>query len=118
MAKLVFVATHGPDDLERATLPWAISTAALASDHEVHMYMQGPAVEFIKKGGAVGLRHEPFPALAELIELFLEAEGKLYACAPCLAARNIKDKDLIDGVEIVGGAAMIGQALDAKVFTY
>ena len=118
MAKLVFISTHGADDTERASLPWAMATASLASGHEVHMYLQGPAVELIKKGGAAGLQHEPFPSLEELIELFLEADGHLYGCAPCLQSRKLKAEDLIDGVSIAGGAAMVEQCLDAKVFTY
>jgi predicted peroxiredoxin len=120
MAKLVFISTHGADDVERASLPWALATASLASGHEVHMYLQGPAVELLKKdGGADGLQHEPFPPLAELIELFLEADGNLYGCAPCLQSRNLKQEDLLDGVRIVGGAAMVDQCLSAdKVFTY
>ncbi len=120
MAKLVFISTHGPDDVERASLPWALATASLASGHEVHMYLQGPAVELLKReGGAQGLQHEPFPALDELIELFLEAEGHLYGCAPCLQSRSLVQDDLLDGVKIVGGAAMVDQCLSAdKVFTY
>ncbi len=120
MAKLVFISTYGADDVERASLPWALATASLASDHEVHMYLQGPAVELLKKeGGAQGLRHEPFPALADLIELFQDAEGHLYGCAPCLQARNLKAEDLIDDVKIVGGAAMVDTCLTAdNVFTY
>ena len=71
MAKLVFISTFGADDVERASLPFALATASLASGHEVHMYLQGPAVE------------------------------------------------LLDGVQIVGGAAMVEQCLTAdKVFTY
>ncbi len=120
MAKLVFISTYGADDVERASLPWALATASLASDHEVHMYLQGPAVELLKKeGGAQGLQHEPFPALADLIELFQDAEGHLYGCAPCLQSRNLKAEDLIDDVKIVGGAAMVDTCLTAdKVFTY
>jgi len=84
------------------------------------MYLQGPAVELLKKDGdADSLQHEPFPSLGELISLFLEAEGHLYGCAPCLQSRSLKQEDLLDGVQIVGGAAMVDQCLTAdKVFTY
>ncbi len=120
MAKLVFISTHGADDVERASLPWALATASLAAGHEVHMYLQGPAVELLKKDGdADSLQHEPFPSLGELISLFLEAEGHLYGCAPCLQSRSLRQDDLLDGVQIVGGAAMVDQCLTAdKVFTY
>ncbi len=120
MAKLVFISTYGPDDVERASLPWALATASLASGHEVHMYLQGPAVELLKKeGGAQGLQHEPFPALDELIELFQEAEGHLYGCAPCLQSRKLTADDILEGVSIVGGAAMVDQCLSAdNVFSY
>jgi uncharacterized protein involved in oxidation of intracellular sulfur len=120
MAKLVFISTFGTDDVERASLPFALATASLASGHEVHVYLQGPGVELLKKDlDRHALQHAPFPSLGELIELFQEAEGLLYGCAPCLQSRNLKQEDLLDGVRIVGGAAMVDQCLSAdKVFTY
>ena len=120
MAKLVFISTIGADDVERASLPLALSTAALASGHEVHLYFQGPAVELLAKGcDRDSLQHAPFPSLGELLDLFIEAEGHLYGCAPCLQSRNLKQEDLLQGVRIVGGAAMVEQCLAAeKVFTY
>ena len=120
MAKLVFISTFGADDVERASLPFALATASLASGHEVHMYLQGPAVELLRKDmDRAALQHEPFPSLGELIDIFQEAEGFLYGCAPCLQSRNLKQEDLLDGVQIVGGAAMVDQCLNAdKVFTY
>jgi predicted peroxiredoxin len=36
-SKLVIVATHGPDDPERATIPFAMAVAAQASGIEVLM---------------------------------------------------------------------------------
>lgn len=120
MTKLVFISTFGADDVERASLPLALATAALASGHEVHLYFQGPAVELLEKNhDRDSLQHEPFPSLGELIEIFREAEGHLYGCAPCLQSRGLKQEDLLDGVRIVGGAAMVEQCLNAdKVFTY
>ncbi len=120
MAKLVFISTFGADDVERASLPLALATASLASGHEVHLYFQGPAVELLAKDfDRNALQHAPFPSLGELVDLFVEAEGSLYGCAPCLQSRNLKQEDLLEGVQIVGGAAMVEQCLDAaQVFTY
>jgi predicted peroxiredoxin len=118
MAKLVFISTWFTDNLERCTLPWAVATAAVAADNEVHLFLQGPAVNVIKKGATDGLQHEPFPALGELVELFVEAGGHLYACAPCLQSHKIEKSDMIDGVEIVGGMAMVEKSEGAQVFTY
>ena len=120
MAKLVFISTYGADDVERASLPLALATASLASGHEVHLYFQGPAVELLKADfDRDSLQHTPFPSLGELIEIFREMEGHLYGCAPCLQSRNLKQEDLLEGVQIVGGAAMVEQCLTAdKVFSY
>ena len=119
MAKLVFISTHGANDVERAALPWALATASLAVGHEVHVYLQGEAVELLKKGGAKGLKHGSFPPVEELMELFQEAEGYLYGCAPCLESRGLHAGDLIDDVKIVGGVAMVEECLTAdKVFSY
>ena len=44
--------------------------------------------------------------------------GKVFACVPCVEAREIKKEDYIDGVELAGATKLLAESVDAKVFTY
>ena len=47
--KLFILCTHGPEDAERATIPFAMATAAQASDVEVVMGFQAEGVKLATK---------------------------------------------------------------------
>src|SRR5688572_24982542 len=98
--KLVILATHGPEDPERATIPFVMACAALASEVEVVMGFQADGVRLMQKGVAEAIQAPEFPPLAKLLADFHELGGKSLVCAPCVKSRAIGDA-LVDGAEIV-----------------
>ena len=118
MSKVLFVSTHFDDNLEIATMPWAVGNAALAENKEVAIFLQGLSVREAKKGETKGLRFPPFPSLDTLREAFLEGGGKIYVCAPCLKAHAIEKEDLIEQAEVAGAAFLMQLAEGSIVFTY
>jgi len=48
------------------------------------------------------------------MELFREGGGKLYACEPCIRARNITAEDLLDSIKIVSAPTLVEGYLEAK----
>ena len=118
MSKVLLISTHFDDNLELATMPWAVGNAALAEEKEVTIFLQGLAVREAKQGEVKGLRFPPFPSLETLMSVFLEAGGKIYVCAPCMKAHVVDEKDLIEGAEIGGAAYLVELAEGASVFTY
>jgi predicted peroxiredoxin len=48
--KIVVFATHGPEDPERASLPFVCANAALAMDVQATIVLQGAGVLLAKKG--------------------------------------------------------------------
>ena len=63
--KLVIMVTHGPDDPERATIPFVMAGAALASDVEVVMGFQADGVPAHRGGRRETIEAPEFPPLAE-----------------------------------------------------
>ncbi|MEZ5714261.1 MAG: DsrE family protein [Paracoccaceae bacterium] len=118
MSKLVIVSTWGMDNLERATIPWVVASAGVASDQEVMMFLQASAVELVVKGAAESVQTDPFPAVSDLIEAVIEGGGSINCCGPCLVKRGLKEGDLIDGAHVVGAAYLIEQMEGAKVLSY
>jgi predicted peroxiredoxin len=104
--KLVIVASRGHDD-ERATVSWTIANGGLNAELEVTMFLVSAGIDLVRKGGADHVRMNPFdPPMKELIEGFLARGGKILACPPCAKVRGYTQEDLLDGVEIVGSAAL------------
>lgn len=110
--KLVIVCTHGPEDPERATIPFVLATAAQASDVEVTMGFQANAMLLVKKGCAEHVFAAGFPPLKELIDAYVEAGGELYLCGPCVSSRKLDSQtDFIPNSKVVNAATFV------KLFT-
>jgi predicted peroxiredoxin len=110
--KLVIVATHGPEDPERATIPFVMACAALASDVEVVIGFQADGVCLVHQGEAETVQAPEFPPLAKLLDDFRELGGTLLVCAPCVKSRGFTDS-LVAGAEIVAAARFVAEVTSA-----
>ncbi|MCX6054775.1 MAG: DsrE family protein [Chloroflexi bacterium] len=110
--KLAIVCTHGPEDPERATIPFVLATAAQASDVEVIMGFQATGMMLAQKGCAEHVFASGFPPLKELVDAYVEAGGELFLCGPCVTSRQFDPaNDFIKGSKVVNAATFV------KVFT-
>jgi len=111
--KIVIIGTHADENPEKATLPFVMANTALASDVEVVVALQSMAVYLAMKDYAKHVKAEGFPPLQELMESMLQLGGKLYICGPCIKARNISPKDLIEGITIINAPALVNEMIEA-----
>jgi predicted peroxiredoxin len=111
--KLVVMVTHGPDDPELATIPFAMAGAAVASDVEVVMGFQGDGCLLVKKGVAETVSAPEFAPLSQLLPTIQELGGKVLVCSPCIKKRGLTQHDLVDGAEIVAAARFVAEATSA-----
>ncbi len=118
--KILYISTHGKEDLERAAMPFVLGNAALAMDVQATVILQGEAVFVAKKGFVDDMpRGGGFPPIKKLIQDFVELGGKVWVCMPCIESRNIAENDLIEGAEITAGGQVNLAAIAADaVFTY
>jgi predicted peroxiredoxin len=112
--KLVFMVTHGPDDPERATIPFAMAVAAQSAGIEVVMGFQVEGALLLKKGVADSIAAIGFVPLKELIDIYRAGGGKFYACGPCVASRHIMPDDFIEGATVVNAPTFIEQFVTAN----
>lgn len=104
--KMVIVASRGHDD-ERATVAWTIANSGLTAGLQVTVFLVSSAIDLVRKGAVDHVRMNPFdPPMKELIEGFVARGGKILACPPCAKVRGYTQESLIDGVTIVGSAAL------------
>ena len=111
--KLVIMVTHGPEEPELATIPFAMAGAAVASDVDVVMGFQGEGCLLVKKGVAETVAAPEFAPLGGLLESIVELGGKLLVCSPCVKSRGLSEDDLVEGAEIVAAARFVAEVTSA-----
>ncbi len=112
--KLVIMVTHGPDDAELASIPFVMSIAALASDVEVVIGLQGSGVELAVRGAVDAIEARGFPPLAKLAADYRELGGRLLVCGPCINARKIDPAThFVDNAEVVAAARFVAEITSA-----
>jgi predicted peroxiredoxin len=111
--KLVVMVTHGAEDPEIATIPFAMAGAAVASDVDVVMGFQGDGCDLVKKGVAETVRADEFAPLGDLLDTIKEMGGQLLVCSPCVKKRGLTEEDLVDGAEIVAAGRFVAEVTSA-----
>lgn len=115
--KVLYVQTHGRESPERSATPFFLAAAAAAMDNEVAIYftMNGPQLLakgapeeiIVPKAGGGGKE------LRFFIDLALDTGVRLLVCQPSLDLHGFTMDDMIDGVEMIGGAAFNDMAIEA-----
>lgn len=114
-SKVLYVHTHGVADPGRCATPFFLAASAAAMDAEVMIYftMYGPQLlrrDVVDKIGPKGDRGQP---LRYFIEQATSLGVRLLVCQPSLDLNDLAITDLIDGVEMIGGAAFNDLAVRA-----
>ncbi len=114
-SSVLYVMTHGTESPERCATPFFLAASAAAMDADVSIYftMNGP--QLLKKGVAeqVGPKGERGEKLRYFIDQALDCGVKLLVCQPSLDLNDLALDELIDGVQMIGGAAFNDLALSA-----
>ena len=97
--RLVFLTKHGPEHPEKATLPLAMATGAMATGIGAIVVLQSDAVTLARKGMAEHVFAPGITPFKELLDIFLEDGGTLLVCTACLEARQLTEDDLVEGCE-------------------
>ena len=114
-SKVLYVQTHGVADPGRSATPFFLAASAAAMECEVMIYftMYGPTLlrkDMIDKIGPKGECGQP---LRYFIEQATDLGVRLLVCQPSLDLNDLRIDELIDGVEMIGGAAFNDLALSA-----
>ena len=79
MARLVYIATHGPDDPTKACMPFHLAVnGAAAAGIEAQIHLAGDAAALIQDRSIDSLYPVGFPPLAELVRAAVEKDIPIY----------------------------------------
>ena len=111
--KMMIIATHGPEDPERATLPFVVANGAMAMDVKVTVALQGNAVNLVMNGTNEHVFAGGFPPLKELMDNFVGQGGEILVCTPCIKERRIAPEMLVKGAKPIASARLVQECLEA-----
>jgi predicted peroxiredoxin len=114
-SKVLYVQTHGISDPGRCATPFFLAASAAAMECEVMIYftMYGPTLlrkDMVDKIGPKGENGQP---LRYFIDQATGLGVRLLVCQPSLDLNDLRLDELIDGVEMIGGAAFNDLAISA-----
>ncbi len=114
-SKVLYVQTHGVSDPGRCATPFFLAASAAAMECEVMIYftMYGPTLlrkDVIDAIGPKGAQGQP---LRYFIEQATGLGVRLLVCQPSLDLNDLTIDELIDGVQMIGGAAFNDLAIAA-----
>jgi predicted peroxiredoxin len=114
--KVLIIMTSGPDTPRRCATPFFFAHLAAAMDYEATMFFTIDGILLLKKGMA----EEVYPKaggkpVSDFLNDALEAGVKFAACTAATELHDLQPSDLIDGVEMVGGASMWQMAEESKI---
>jgi len=105
--RLLFNATYGKEQPERATLPFVAGSIAAASGQEAAVVCTIDAVWLGTQGGTYGVQAPGLPALKDLYDEFVGNGGEVWLCSSCTKPRGIDESQVAKGSRIVGAAYVV-----------
>jgi predicted peroxiredoxin len=112
--KIVYVGTHGPDEAERAIIPFMLANGAMVMDVEAVVILTGPGVMLALRGVADHVLVGGLTPLKKLIEEFLAQGGRLLLCTPCVQLRQLDKSELIGEAKLIAAAVFAEEVLSAN----
>ncbi len=103
--KLIVLITKGIES-ELSSVALTIANGGLTAGLEVSLFLTSTAIDLVRKGGQDMTHVQPLQPLGALIAEFIKRGGVIWACPPCVKSRGYEQKDLLEGVTIMGASAM------------
>ena len=114
---IVTVSANAKNDI--STVAFTVANAALSKGIEVGIFLSSDGVELSRDGATEFTHIQPFKKLNELIEVFGENGGVIWACAPCFNHRGLNADETVKGTQIVGAGPMLDWLLEgAQTLTF
>ena len=111
--RILYVQRTGTESPERSATVFFLAASGAAMDMEVGIFFTQLGPTLLQRGVPESLQvRKGGVTLSHFMEQARDIGVKFYVCQPSLELTDLKMQDLIDGVEMIGGAAFNSMALD------
>lgn len=112
--RILYVQTSGVESPERSATVFFLAASAAAMDIEVGIYFTQTAPTLLQRGVPETVRAKAGGApLSHFLDQARDLGVRFYVCQPSLDLNDLKLADLVEGVEMIGGAAFNNLALES-----
>ncbi|MEK7714304.1 MAG: DsrE/DsrF/DrsH-like family protein [candidate division NC10 bacterium] len=112
--RILYVQTTGTEQPERSATVFFLAASGAAMDMEVGIFFTQYGPTLLQRGVPETLRvRKGGVTLGHFMEQARDVGVKFYVCQPSLELTDLKMEDLVEGVEMIGGAAFNNMALEA-----
>ena len=113
MVKTVFVCNGSEQKNLYPT--FVLASSAVASGDEVILFFTPAGGPALKKGFLEDMKAKGMPDMAELVAGVESFGAKLYLCELAMEAKDLKEDEIRESVEIIGATNFIAMLEDAQV---
>ncbi len=113
---LVFACSHGPDDPERAIVPFILAATAAISGQKVIVVCTVDG-SWMGTSRIAEVEEDGFPVPADLRQTIVDNGGEVWVCSACAAKRGITGDDTDPGCTVVGAATIVEALVAGKAFS-
>ncbi len=114
MEKIVIIIKHAEDEPDFCIIPMMMAVKAGSSGLHPVVVLQSRAVSIAMKGFASAVEDPKMAPLNDLIDSFIQSDGRLLVSSPSLKKNGISNDELIEGATVVNTATVIREIQDSK----
>ena len=122
---VLIVLTEGKSDNGRkATVAFSVGVTARAQGAETTIFLTSEAAVWGYEGSGAGIASQGFAPLSELIQTYLETDGKIMLCSTCWktcgsgSPLNQQQHEVMPGVKIAGLSTVVELADQSTCLTF
>ncbi|MEM0373517.1 MAG: DsrE family protein [Sulfolobaceae archaeon] len=112
--KILIVVTHGPEDIDRTYAPLFMASISASMEYETSVFFMIKGPKLLDKKWQEEERKKGNNPFIRFFDMARENGVKMYVCVQSLKDMcKMKEEDVVDGVELVGGSTLIDLVMDA-----
>jgi predicted peroxiredoxin len=94
--------TTGLEDPEKVTVAMLVAVGAVEGGRATLMFLTKEAVRLVLPGYAIGLACDGCPPLQDLMQRYLDADGRFLVCPLCFNSRQLDAAEMATNAELGG----------------
>ena len=94
---------------------FVLASSSVASGDELILFFTPEGAPALKKGVLEEIKGKGMPDMADLVEGVMALGARILLCELAFEAKDIKEDEIREGVEIVGATTFIAEIHDAQI---